>query len=127
MATSAPSYLAIGLDFGTTNTVVALSNAAGEAKVLPFHLQSSTHVQTYSTFRSAMCFWEEEGDASRDLRFDAGPWAIERFIDDPLDCRFLQSFKTFAASKSFAETSLARIADAFGGGAAGGICWRQSE
>jgi hypothetical chaperone protein len=104
MKTAAPSSLAIGLDFGTTNTVVALSGATGDAKVLPFHLQSSTHAQPYSTFRSAMCFWEEEGDASRDLRFEAGPWAIERFIDDPTDCRFLQSFKTFAASKSFAET-----------------------
>ncbi len=96
--------LAIGLDFGTTNTVVAVADTAGSARVLPFSLHSSTHEQTYSTFRSAMCFWEEEGDASRDLRFEAGPWAIERFIDDPLDCRFLQSFKTFAASKSFAET-----------------------
>ena len=53
-----------------------------------------------------MCFWEEDSDASRGLRFEAGPWAIERFIDDPLDCRFLQSFKTFAASKSFTETHI---------------------
>jgi hypothetical chaperone protein len=103
-STNSPNALAIGLDFGTTNTVIAVSDASGSARVLPFNLRSSTHEQTYSTFRTAMCFWEEEGDASRDLRFEAGPWAIERFIEDPLDCRFLQSFKTFAASKSFAET-----------------------
>ncbi len=94
--------LALGLDFGTTNTVVATSTSASAAQVLPFTLDARTH----STFRSAMCFWDEDSDASRDLRFEAGPWAIERFIDDPLDCRFLQSFKTFAASKSFTETHI---------------------
>ena len=101
-APSHPQFLALGLDFGTTNTVVATSNTAGAAQVLPFTLDSRTH----ATFRSAMCFWDEDSDASRGLRFEAGPWAIERFIDDPLDCRFLQSFKTFAASKSFTETHI---------------------
>jgi hypothetical chaperone protein len=96
--------IALGLDFGTTNTVIATSNAPGTAQVLPFKLESMVDDAVHSTFRSAMCFWEEEGDAARDLRFEAGPWAIERFIDDPTDCRFLQSFKTFAASKSFSDT-----------------------
>lgn len=99
---SSPHSLALGLDFGTTNTVVAMSTDATSAQVLPFTLDARTH----STFRSAMCFWDEDSDASRGLRFEAGPWAIERFIDDPLDCRFLQSFKTFAASKSFTETHI---------------------
>jgi hypothetical chaperone protein len=97
-----PPSLALGLDFGTTNTVAAVSSQHGSARVLPFTLDDQTH----ATFRSAMCFWEEDGDHARDLRFEAGPWAIERFIDDPTDCRFLQSFKTFAASKSFTETHL---------------------
>ena len=101
-ASSRPKSLALGLDFGTTNTVVATSSSASSAQVLPFTLDTRTH----STFRSAMCFWDEDSDASRGLRFEAGPWAIERFIDDPLDCRFLQSFKTFAASKSFTETHI---------------------
>jgi hypothetical chaperone protein len=95
---------ALGLDFGTTNTVVATADATGAARVLPFALESTIDDRIHNTFRSAMCFWEEEGDAARDLRFEAGPWAIERFIDDPNDCRFLQSFKTFSASKSFSDT-----------------------
>ena len=53
-----------------------------------------------------MCFLGEDTGAAQDLRFEAGPWAIERFIDDPVDCRFLQSFKTFAASRSFTETHI---------------------
>lgn len=102
MPKATPNSLALGLDFGTTNTVIAMSSDAATAQVLPFTLDGDTH----ATFRSAMCFWEEDGDAARDLRFEAGPWAIERFIDDPTDCRFLQSFKTFAASKSFTETHI---------------------
>ncbi len=102
MPKATPNSLALGLDFGTTNTVIAMSSDAATAQVLPFTLEGETH----ATFRSAMCFWEEDGDAARDLRFEAGPWAIERFIDDPSDCRFLQSFKTFAASKSFTETHI---------------------
>ncbi len=105
-AASSPQSLALGLDFGTTNTVVATSSSAGVAQVLPFTLEADFGSTAHATFRSAMCFWVEDSDASRGLRFEAGPWAIERFIDDPLDCRFLQSFKTFAASKSFTETHI---------------------
>jgi hypothetical chaperone protein len=102
--THSVSRLALGLDFGTTNTVIAVSSQKSEAAVVPFKLQSTVDERVYSTFRSAMCFWEDENDSVRDLRFEAGPWAIERFIDDPTDCRFLQSFKTFAASPLFSET-----------------------
>lgn len=95
---------AVGLDFGTTNTVVATASTSGAASVLPFKLRSTRTNQVYSTFRSAMCFWEEDHNDVLDLRFEAGPWAIEHFIDDPTDCRFLQSFKTFAASPLFSDT-----------------------
>lgn len=94
--------LALGLDFGTTNTVIAAATQSGVAQTLPFTLAGEVH----TTFRSAMCFWDEESGTAHDLRFEAGPWAIERFIDDPTDCRFLQSFKTFAASRSFTETHI---------------------
>ena len=37
---------------------------------------------------------------------EAGPWAIQDFIDSPEDTRFLQSFKSFAASASFTDTAV---------------------
>jgi hypothetical chaperone protein len=95
---------AIGLDFGTTNTVLAIASDTGKAETVLFKSRSAEAASSVSTFRSAMCFWEDENESVRDLRFEAGPWAIERFIDDPSDCRFIQSFKTFAASPSFSET-----------------------
>ncbi len=59
------------------------------------------------SFRSVLALWQERGADGRTTRFEAGPWAIDRFIADPLDCRFLQSFKTFAASRSFQHTTVA--------------------
>jgi hypothetical chaperone protein len=94
--------LCLGLDFGTTNTVAAIANGPGRAQVVPFDFNG----QMMSTFRSAMCFWEDDLDASHELRFEAGPWAIERFVQDSWDCRFIQSFKTFAASAAFRDTTI---------------------
>ena len=34
----------------------------------------------------------------------AGPWAIEAYVEDPAETRFIQSFKSFAAQESFTET-----------------------
>jgi hypothetical chaperone protein len=75
---------AIGLDFGTTNTVAALADGAGGSELIEFQSAQSSG----ATFRSALCFWEDGGIAS-----EAGPWAIEEYLESPSDCRFVQSFK----------------------------------
>jgi hypothetical chaperone protein len=41
---------------------------------------------------------------ARQLRVEAGPYAIRQFIDHPGECRFIQSFKTFGASPHFQGT-----------------------
>lgn len=89
---------ALGLDFGTTNTVLATRDAAsGEARPLVFRHAG----EAFDALRSALCFWQPPlGKSVRDA-VEAGPWAIQRYIDDPGDCRFLQSLKTFAASPHF--------------------------
>lgn len=83
---------AIGLDFGTTNTVAALADGAGRSELIEFQSAQSSG----ATFRSALCFWEDGGIAS-----EAGPWAIEEYLESPSDCRFVQSFKSVVASPSF--------------------------
>ena len=40
------------------------------------------------------------------LEHAAGPWAIAEFLDDPQGCRFLQSFKSVAASSSFDQAAI---------------------
>jgi hypothetical chaperone protein len=65
--------IALGLDFGTTNSVVALADGKGGSQLLEF-----------------------DGVAH-----EAGPWAIAEYLQSPLDSRFVQSFKTVAASPLF--------------------------
>jgi hypothetical chaperone protein len=37
---------------------------------------------------------------------EAGPWAIEAYVEEPLETRFIQSFKSYAASPLFQETRI---------------------
>ena len=99
MASQSPAVL--GIDFGTTNTVVALADAEGQARLVRFHLPLGASA---AAFRSVLSF--QEGEAGRGLAVEAGPWAVEAFLDDPQETRLIQSFKSFAASHAFAGTSI---------------------
>jgi hypothetical chaperone protein len=92
---------ALGIDFGTTNSVVALANGPDQAQLVPFNAPDGET----SVFRSALCFWEEPGTRSG-MAHDAGPWAIEEYLEAPLDSRFVQSFKSVAASPLFERASI---------------------
>ncbi|MBK8837890.1 MAG: Hsp70 family protein [Hyphomonadaceae bacterium] len=92
--------LSIGLDFGTTNTVATMANADGQVEAVQF-----THNnEAFEAFRSVLCFSEADDAAGRRTTVNAGPWAIEQFVELAGECRFIQSFKTFAASPLFADT-----------------------
>jgi hypothetical chaperone protein len=90
----------IGLDFGTTNSVVALGKDGG-SELLEFDAPDGKA----PIFRSALCFWHDEV-ISKGLATEAGPWAIAEYLEYPTDSRFLQSFKTVAASKSFDQATI---------------------
>ncbi|MGK2255994.1 MAG: putative chaperone protein, partial [Brevundimonas sp.] len=100
-----PQPITIGIDFGTTNSVVALADPATGAELVRFTVDGSGGV---STFRSALSFqFHPAEDGGRPERVvEAGPWAIDAYVDDPADTRFIQSFKTFAASAAFTETRI---------------------
>ena len=90
----------IGIDFGTTNTVIARASG-GEAELVEFAAPAGTG----SVFRSALCFWQDEARKGG-LAHEAGPWAIAEFLDFPQGSRFLQSFKSVAASPTFEYANL---------------------
>ncbi|MDT7529546.1 Hsp70 family protein [Sphingopyxis sp. SE2] len=85
---------ALGLDFGTTNSVVALADGRGGTELVEFGEAGD------AVFRSALCFWEEERGWNG-IAHEAGPWAIDEYLQSPLDSRFIQSFKSVAASPLF--------------------------
>ncbi len=91
----------MGLDFGTTNTVLAVAGNGGTA-----HVQTYSHGgQTFEAFRTALSFRRNPASVA-EARAEAGPWAIESFVEAPEDTRFLQSFKSFAASAAFSDTAI---------------------
>ena len=93
--------LTLGVDFGTTNTVVATSRGTGPAELVAFDTPSGPR----ATFRSTLSFNAEPSDLTG-RTVNAGPWAIEAYLDDPGDTRFIQSFKSYAASPLFTETRI---------------------
>jgi hypothetical chaperone protein len=97
MTSAAPPT--IGIDFGTTNTVVSLTGDDGAARLVRFPAAAGE----LFAFRSALSFHRSQ-DGERVV--EAGPWAIEAYVEDPLETRFIQSFKTFAASAAFTETRI---------------------
>ena len=91
---------ALGLDFGTTNTVIALAEGDGSTQSMPF----TSSAGTADTMRTALSFMKDRQLGAQALKVEAGQAAIRAFIDNPGDCRFLQSIKTFAASPLFQGT-----------------------
>ena len=85
----------LGIDFGTTNTVVALAAAEGPARLVRF---AAPEGELFA-FRSALAF-QAPADRPGERLVAAGPWAIEAYAEAPADTRFLQSFKTFAAQSA---------------------------
>lgn len=96
-----PAELSLGIDFGTTNTVLALAGADGPAALVKLAAPGGEA----SAFRSALGF-QAPPERPNDRAVTAGPWAIEAYAEDPHEVRFIQSFKTFAASESFSETQI---------------------
>ncbi|MBN8818895.1 MAG: Hsp70 family protein [Sphingomonas sp.] len=99
MTSGAPAR-ALGLDFGTTNSVAAIARD-GQSDLVDFVGAQATG----AVFRSALCFWPEDG-APGGLAREAGPWAIAEYLDFPQGCRFIQSFKSVAASPVFEHATI---------------------
>jgi hypothetical chaperone protein len=93
---------ALGVDFGTTNSVVAMLHGDGSVTIRRFPGAG----EMLDVFRSVLCFWSEEGRGRRVLREAAGPAAIASYLEDPLDSRLIMSMKTYLAQASFTETRI---------------------
>jgi len=85
----------IGIDFGTTNSSIALARDERTAETIRFH--SSTGGT--ETFRSVLYFEPKTPAVS-------GPIAIERYLAADEKGRLVQSLKSFLASRIFTGTSI---------------------
>ncbi|MBR0673989.1 Hsp70 family protein [Neoroseomonas soli] len=86
---------AIGIDFGTTNSVVSMLRPDGSVRTLRH--------PTGEVFRSVLCFWAGQGGRTRHA---AGPAAIDAYLEEPFDNRLIMSMKSYLAQRSFSETRI---------------------
>ncbi len=89
---------AIGLDFGTTNSALAVVQPDGAVQLAQFN--------GTATFRSILYF--DEGDSPRrnQLRVVAGPDAIHSYLNAKTSGRLILSMKSYLASRLFHQTQI---------------------
>jgi len=93
--------ISIGIDFGTTNTVVAIARAGQKPRAIVFREAG----ELSDIYRSVLCF--EQLSASRfDIEVHAGMQAICAYLSSVHELRFIQSFKSHVASTAFDETRI---------------------
>ena len=91
----------VGIDFGTTNSAIAVAGATGTARLAEFPLRDGA---TTPTWRTVLYFQPhvELGDDN----VAAGSPAIERYIDNDGEGRLIQSIKSYLASALFSRTQI---------------------
>jgi hypothetical chaperone protein len=93
---------AIGIDFGTSNSVVALAAADGSVATRSF----PTRQGAVDAYRSSLTFWREGRPPQARILHVSGPDALDRALDLAGEHRLLQSLKTHLSSRAFQETRL---------------------
>jgi hypothetical chaperone protein len=85
MSAPASHVPAVGIDFGTTNSVIARTGESGAPLLATFDAPDGAG----AVFRSALCFWQDD-TVRGGLAHEAGPWAIAEFLGFPQGSRFIQ-------------------------------------
>jgi hypothetical chaperone protein len=81
----------VGIDFGTTNSAVAIADAAGDVQLVP--LAGAPHWRT-------VLYFEPGGGVT------AGSPAIARYLETEGEGRLVQSIKSHLASATFSRTTI---------------------
>jgi hypothetical chaperone protein len=90
----------VGVDFGTTNSVVSLLAPDGALSSIRFPVGAGA----LSVIRSVLCFWTDGDPRHLGPRHAIGPAAIEAWLDDPLESRLMMSLKSYLGQSGFSET-----------------------
>lgn len=100
------SGLSIGIDFGTTNSSVAIHNGSGKVELVPFRILAGTT----PSFRSVL-YLEQIRQAGRTgVKSYTGPIAIEHYLSaenrGQTQGRLIQSLKSYLPSRNFTGTEV---------------------
>jgi len=93
---------AIGIDFGTTNSSVALASGNAPVRLASFPF-SGGHTES---FRSVLYLEQHKAGNARRLHSLSGPQAIEHYLAADEKGRLIQSLKSHLASRSLTGTEI---------------------
>jgi hypothetical chaperone protein len=103
MQTTRNQLDAVGFDFGTTNSSVALLNGESEVQLARF---PSLGVQLESSRSVLYLEQSRKGNGPRTIRSLTGPAAIERYLQAEEKGRLIQSLKSHLSSRSLTGTEV---------------------
>lgn len=92
----------IGLDFGTTNSAIAVADAGREATLASFGDGSGTT----NSFRSILYFPPKERSATVKAETKAGPEAISSYLEADSKGRLILSIKSYLGNRLFTSTQI---------------------
>jgi hypothetical chaperone protein len=92
----------IGIDFGTTNSSIALATGADEVRLANFvYLGELTEA-----YRSLLYLEQLKENGARKLKSWTGPEGIEQYLSSEPRGRLVQSLKSFLSSRNFHSTEV---------------------
>src|SRR6202162_2298994 len=95
---------AVGLDFGTTNSAIAIVGADGSPR--PARFSAAEGGDPSEPFRSILFFEAPEETGGTDSAVSVGNDAIRRYLAAAGNGRLVQSLKSFLADKTFELTDI---------------------
>jgi hypothetical chaperone protein len=105
-ASNATPY-SIGIDFGTTNSSVALAHADGRVELVRFPAMGGLT----ESFRSVLFLEEARAAGRRQVKSYTGPGAVERYLEAAAEGndakgRLIQSLKSYLSSRTLTGTEV---------------------
>ncbi|QEO18202.1 Hsp70 family protein [Acetobacter vaccinii] len=101
--TTSPSLTRIGIDFGTTNSVIVIARPGHQIQTVHFPTVDDGSSQTC---RTLLALWQDMEGGRRIQHRAIGDYAIEAYMDDPAETRLIMSMKSYLAQVSFRETQV---------------------
>jgi hypothetical chaperone protein len=96
------SHAGIGIDFGTTNSSVALARASGEVELASF----PTATSFTDSYRSLLYLEQAKESGRETLKSWSGPAGIERYLEAENKGRLIQSLKSFLSARTLKTTEV---------------------
>jgi hypothetical chaperone protein len=94
--------LSIGIDFGTTNSSIALALPDGRVELVSFPTASGTT----ESFRSVLYLEQHKQAGRTQIKSFTGPAGIEHYLDAEHKGRLIQSLKSYLSSRTLTGTEV---------------------